>query len=234
MTSKLAVALRHVHFEDCGTLEDALASRNIELRYVDVGHEGLCGVDPLAPDLLIALGAPVSVYEARRYPWILAELRLLERRLGAGEPTLGICLGAQMIAHALGARVFASDVKELGWQPLELTSAGADSVVRPLGAASMLHWHADTFDLPPGATLLASTPEVAQQIYTRGERVLGFQCHPEMRGASLEAWLIGHACEIAAAGVDPERLRSDTALHAPTLARQARAVFDRWLASAGV
>ncbi len=237
MSGKLALAIRHVEFEDCGTLTEVLSDRGFLIRYVDVARADLRTIDPIAPDLLIGLGAPVGVYDTKLYPWITEELRLLERRLAAAKPILGFCLGAQMLAHALGARVYPGPVKELGWKPLRLTAEGERSVVNSLDEkrTSMLHWHGDTFDLPSGATLLASTREVSHQIYEWGGSVLAFQCHPEARAADIESWLIGHACEIAStAGADVEQLRRDTAAFGPTLARCARSTFERWLASVGL
>ena len=234
--TRLALAIRHVHFEDCGTLGDILRERDFEVRYVDVGRHGLRDVDVETPDLMIGLGGPVSVYDADRYPWITDELRLFERRLASHRPTLGICLGAQMLAHVLGSRVYPGR-KELGWAPLQLTAAGAMSVIAPLApdATSMLHWHGDTFDLPAGATLLASTPEVAQQVLSWERFVLAFQCHPELRPADIESWLIGHASEIAnAEGVGVTRLREETRRFGPTLAERARLVFTNWLDGVGL
>lgn len=234
---KRALAIRHVEFEDCGTLAEVLQARGFVIRYLDVGREELLAVDPAEADLLIGLGGPISVYDGKRYPWIREELKLFERRLALKKPTLGICLGAQMLAHVLGSRVFPGAVKELGWKPLSLTPAGQRSVIRPLASesTSMLHWHGDTFDLPAGATLLASTPEVSQQVYEWGGCVLAFQCHPEIRSADFERWLIGHACEIAATpGIDPGELRSDTARLGPILQRCARMTFESWLSAMGL
>jgi GMP synthase (glutamine-hydrolysing) len=96
----------------------------------------------------------------------------------------------------------------------------------------MLHWHGDTFDLPVGATLLASTDLVANQVYSWERFVLGFQCHPEVRHEDIESWLVGHACEIAAtSGVSVAQLRRDTQQLGPTLAERAKEVFTGWLAS---
>jgi GMP synthase (glutamine-hydrolysing) len=237
MASKLALAIRHVEFEDCGTLAEVLRDRGFTIRYVDVGRADLHAIDPIAPELLVGLGAPVGVYDTQLYPWITEELRIFERRLAAAKPTLGFCLGAQMLARALGARVYPGPVKELGWKPLRLTPEGERSAVASLDGklTSMLHWHGDTFDLPPGARLLASTAEVSHQIYDWGGCVLAFQCHPEVRAADIESWLIGHACEIASTtGVDVEQLRRDTAKHGPALARHARLTFESWLASVGL
>ena len=231
-----ALAIRHVHFEDCGTLTEVLRERGFEIRYVEPWREDLRALDAATPELVIGLGGPVSVYEADRYPWITDELHFLERRVASRRPALGICLGAQMLARVLGARVFGGP-KELGWIPLQLTAAGQTSVIAPLAGAStsMLHWHGDTFDLPAGATLLASTELVAHQAYSWERFVLAFQCHPEVRHEDIESWLVGHACEISAtSGVSVERLRNDTQRLGPTLAERAKQVFTGWLASVGL
>ena len=232
----LALAIRHVEFEDCGTLTDVLQARGFEIRYVDAGRDDLAGVDAVAPELLIGLGGPASVYDTHNHPWIGDELNLFERRLRANRPLLGICFGAQMLSRALGARVYAAPVKELGWKPLKLTIEGERSFVRPLGPrhTSMLHWHGDIFDLPQGAVLLASTAEAPHQIYQYGESVLAFQCHPEIRVSEMESWLVGYADDVTAAtGTSAEELRADTRRFGPTLARQAKTVFDSWLDGAG-
>jgi GMP synthase (glutamine-hydrolysing) len=231
--TRVALAIRHVHFEDCGNLAAVLQERGFEIRYVEAWRENLRELDVTTPDLLVDLGGPVSVYEADRYPWIADELGLLERRLAARRPILGICLGAQMLAHVLGARVFAGP-KELGWAPLRLTEAGKSSVIAPLAgeSTSMLHWHGDTFDLPSGATLLASTEQVAHQVYSWERFVLAFQCHPEVRHEDIESWLVGHTFEIGATrGASVAQLRSDTQRLGPKLAEASRLVFNGWLAS---
>jgi GMP synthase (glutamine-hydrolysing) len=232
---KLALAIRHVHFEDCGTLTEVLLERNFTIRYIDVGRHRLDTIDVAPADLLIGLGGPVSVYNYARYPWIKHELALFERALDLGKPCLGICLGAQMLAHVLGARVYPGPAKELGWSPLKLTAQGHTSVVAPLDGAStsMLHWHGDTFDLPADASLLASTELVTNQIF-QWRSALAFQCHPEVRTEDIERWLIGHACEIEAKrGPTVDQLREDTLRFAPTLARQTAQVFNDWMTQAG-
>lgn len=234
---KYALAIRHVHFEDCGILIETLLERNFGIRYVDVGRHDLREIDVSEADLVIGLGGPVAVYDADLYPWIHHELALFERCLTLRKPVIGLCLGAQMLAKALGARVYPGPVKELGWKSLTLTDEGRDSVIAPLGAehTSMLHWHGDTFDLPAGARLLASTAEVPNQIFQWQKHAIGFQCHPEIQAKDIESWLIGHACEIAAHGkVSVGELRRDTVRHAPLLNRQARQVFENWLAQVGL
>lgn len=237
MSQRLALAIRHVVFEDCGTLEKVLIKRGFAIRYVDPAREDLESIDVASAELLIGLGGPVSVYDAGQYPWISDELKLFERRLESGMPIVGICLGAQMLAHVLGARVYPGPIKELGWTPLRLTPAGAASAIAPLAPqfTSMLHWHGDTFDLPAGATLLASTPQIRQQIFEWGAHVLAFQCHPEVQAQDIEAWLIGHACELASTpGADARELRTDTWRLGPALAQQASQVFENWLGTVGL
>jgi GMP synthase (glutamine-hydrolysing) len=230
---KLAVALRHGHFENCGTLEDVLLERGFAIRYVDAWREPLRALDPSEPDLLISLGGPIAMGN-KEPSWIQDELHLIESAVARLTPTIGICFGAQLVARALGARVYRARSRELGWKPLLLTEEGKSSAIATLApeALSLLHWHADTFDLPQQATLLASTPGVPHQVFQWGDHVIGFQCHPEFRATDIEGWLDGHADDIAGANI--EQLRRDTARFAPTLVRQARSAFGDWLTAAGL
>ncbi len=233
---KSAVAIRHVGFEDLGTFAAVLSGRRIRQSYLDAGIDDLARLDPCAPDLLVVLGGPIGAYEEANYPFVRDEIRMLERRLAADLPTLGICLGAQMMARALGARVYPGPAKEIGWKPLLLTDEGRNSPLAHLNGdrTSMLHWHGDTFDLPAGATLLASTDLCRQQAYSWGRRALAFQCHPEARTGELERWLIGHACEIAAAGISVPGLREATARLGPVLENQGAKCFSEWLVKIGL
>ncbi len=234
MTTVLAI--RHVAFEDLGSLSGVLNLRGATVRYLEAGIDDLTRVDACEPDLLVVLGGPIGAYEDAVYPFITDEIRLLERRLAADRPTLGICLGAQMMARALGARVYPGPAKEIGWSPLTLTEAGQASPIAHLAGdnTSMLHWHGDTFDLPAGATLLASTDLCRHQAFSWGRAALGFQCHPEARAADLERWFIGHACEIAGARLSVPRLREDTKRFGPALASQGAKCFSDWLAAVGL
>lgn len=233
---KTAVVIRHVAFESLGTFAAVLDKRGVEFRYVDAGIDDLARLDPRAPDLLVVLGGPIGAYEEESYPFILDEIRLLERRLALDLPTLGICLGAQMMARALGARVYPGPAKEIGWSPLSLSEAGRASPLVHLDGekTAMLHWHGDTFDLPTGATLLASTALCRHQAYSWGRGALAFQCHPEAETAEMERWFIGHACEIAATGLSVPQLRKETASYGPALAAQGAKCFSDWLAAVGL
>ena len=227
---KTALALRHVHFETLGTFEPELDKADFALSYLDVGSPDLRTVDPLSPDLLVVLGGPIGVYETDAYPFLADELSLIGARLEAGLPILGICLGAQLIAAALGARVAATGVKEIGFAPVALTEAGLRGPLRHLTGVEVLHWHGDAFDLPQGADLLATT-QVANQAFSIGPNVLGVQFHPEADTShNLEAWLIGHAAELAGAGVDPRQIRAAAAQHGPALRKAGQAAFAEWLA----
>jgi GMP synthase (glutamine-hydrolysing) len=126
----------------------------------------------MAPEVLIVLGGPIGIYQEREYPFLTTELGLLERRLAADLPTLGICLGGQLMARALGARVHPGPAKELGWSSLRLSAAGRQSCLAYLakGATAVLHWHDETCDVPAGATLLASTPHNDNQAFAWGKR----------------------------------------------------------------
>ncbi len=153
-----ALAIRHVPFEDLGSFATVLRERGFAVAYRDAGLDDLGAPDLANADLLIVLGGPIGVYETREYPFLKGEIAVVERRLKAGRPVLGLCLGAQIMAKALGARVFKGKRKELGWSPLELTDSGRKSALAELGGRrAVLHWHGDTFDLPREAELLAST-----------------------------------------------------------------------------
>ncbi|WP_322058801.1 glutamine amidotransferase [Paraburkholderia sp. J63] len=225
------LAIRHVYFEDLGSFERVLGDRGRPVRYVDVGFARVGALNPVSASLMVILGGPINACDDARYPTLAPIAALIEKRIAAGLPTLGICLGAQLIARVLGARVYAAGHQEIGWTPLTLTDAGHASPLRHVdgAATSMLHWHGDTFDLPQGATRLASTPLCENQAFSWGSHVLGLQCHPEVRADRFEPWLIGHAAEIAAAGIDVNTLRAQTAQHGPRLEAQASRMFGEWL-----
>jgi GMP synthase (glutamine-hydrolysing) len=228
---KSVVAIRHVHFEDLGLFHGVLQAAGYEVLYLDAGAHDLSVVDPLSPDILVLLGGPVGVYDDGIYPFLLEERELLERRLASNLPTVGICLGAQQIAAALGARVAPSGGKEIGFAPVSLSSHGKASALRHLEGVPVLHWHGDNLDLPTGATVLASTQLCPNQAFSIGTNILGLQFHPEADPANLEAWLIGHAAELASASIDPRQIRKDARDYQGALVASATATFEAWLAN---
>ncbi len=227
---KTAIAIRHVYFEDLGTLAPLLHSAGYSVTYVDVDDSALAALDPLAADLVVVLGGPLGVYQTDEYPFLLDEIRLLEARLAANRPTLGICLGSQLIAAALGAKVAPSGHSEIGFSRLALNAAGAESPLRHLADVDVLHWHGDTFAIPEGGTLLAATPLCAHQAFSRGPNILALQFHPEPDAADLERWLIGYAGDLASAKLDPRVFRKAAARHCPPLRSAAAKMLDDWIA----
>jgi GMP synthase - Glutamine amidotransferase domain len=231
---KNATVIRHLAFEDLGSLAEALNQQDYVITYVEAGLDSVAGIDPLSPDLVVILGGPIGAYDVQDYPFLVDELRLLESRLKADIPTLGICLGAQLMARALGAKVYPGPYKEIGWSALDLSNEGMHSSLAHLAAehTSVLHWHGDTFDLPIGSTHLASSSKYQNQAFSWGKSGLGLQFHPEVTAGNLERWFIGHACEIGAtSGVSIAGLREDTALYAKQLEKQAAKFWRAWLES---
>jgi GMP synthase (glutamine-hydrolysing) len=229
MSNKTALAIRHVTFEDLGSVAASLQRADYRIEYLEACEDDLTAIDPLAADLLIVLGGPIGVYDEASYPIVSTEADILKRRMDADMPTLGICLGAQLMAHALGSRVYPGPQKEIGWSAIDLTSEGHGSSLRHLEGCAVLHWHGDTFDLPEGCDGLASTVICKNQAFSRGSRILGLQFHPEVKPAKFEHWLIGHACELSQAGIDPRALRTDTLNHAERLVQASGCMFEEWL-----
>ena len=204
---KTIYAIQHLAFEDLGILEDTFYELGYRVRYFEAG------VDDLKPalefeGLTIILGGPIGVYETEDYPFLNDEINYLQQRLAKNLPTLGICLGAQLIAHALGANVYAGHQKEIGWSQLTLASVENNPLI-PLENTAVLHWHGDTFDLPEGSELLASSDIYPNQAFRVGQNILALQFHVEVASDSMEKWLIGHTCELRKAGFNIQDLRFD-------------------------
>jgi GMP synthase (glutamine-hydrolysing) len=226
-----AVALRHVAFEDLGLLAPVMEREGWDVSFCEAAVDDLRHGSIRNANLLIVLGGPIGAYETDAYPFLKAELALIEHRLSRDLPTLGICLGSQLMAKALGSPVFAGPVKEIGWGRIELTSEGASSCLNTLGEpdAVVLHWHGDSFDLPKGAQRLASNAHYENQAFAYGRNALALQFHLEADPRQLEEWYVGHAVELAAAKVSVTDLRAATSTFANGLASRADQVFTRWL-----
>jgi GMP synthase-like glutamine amidotransferase len=179
--------LMHVPFEGPARIADWAEARGHSLAFSHLfAGDALPDVDLF--DRLIVMGGPMGVVDIERYPWLEAEKRCIANAVAAGRSLVGICLGAQLIAEALGARVTPNPEKEIGWFPIRLT---AEARQHPLcqglpSEQQVLHWHGDTFSLPPGAVRLAESDACVNQGFLARERILGLQFHLEITPASVE------------------------------------------------
>ncbi len=176
---------QHVAFEGLGSIEPWLLGRGHQLSVTRFQHWQSQGGSAELPDLdaiegLIAMGGPMGVNDEDRYPWLVEEKRCIRAAIERGLPVLGICLGAQLIASALGARVFRNPEPEIGWFAVEGLGAPSSARFRFPRSLPVFHWHGETFDLPPGAEPLARSAACALQAFQLHGRVYGLQFHLEM------------------------------------------------------
>lgn len=190
--------LKNILSEGPGSIGDFLKKENIPFRIVELGS----GETPPSLEkyrILIVLGGPMGAYEMNRYPHLLAESRIIREAINRDMYVLGICLGSQMIARCLGADVYPGPEKEIGWQHIELTGDGLkDPLMRKLAIHprvgdfwrrfKVFHWHGDTFHLPAGAVLLASSSRYKHQVFRLGDKVYGFQFHIEVTRDMIIEW----------------------------------------------
>ncbi|WP_223262738.1 glutamine amidotransferase [Sphingobium sp. SCG-1] len=229
--SKTALIVRHVPREGAAGFLAPIEAAGFRIERIDVADPAFEAVDLCAPDLLIMMGGPMGVYEADIHPWIPLQIEKLAARLEKDRPTLGVCLGSQMIAAALGARVYAGPTFELGFAPVEILRAGLDSPLRHLAEVPVLHWHSDTFDLPASVELLASTAHYQHQAFRRGPNVLALQFHAEMgEDPRFEDWLTHFWADLDIATQCPNMLRKDHDAHGPGAVAAGRAMIGEWLA----
>jgi len=224
------VAIQHLAFEDLGSFEAVLREQDMDITHLQAGVDDVSQALAQA-DIAVVLGGPIGVYETDAYPFLLDEIEALRLRMLARKPTLGICLGSQLMAQAFGGRVYPGGQKEIGWGELTLSESGRRSPLQHLQGAAVLHWHGDTFELPPDAELLASSPLYPNQAFRIGSNLLALQCHPEAQARTFERWLIGHAGELASVRLDVPTLRAQAQRLAPTLERAGQAMLREWLAN---
>ncbi len=229
MSERSCLVLRHVAFEGLGVLAELLREYGFVTRICEIGVEPFPAAEISECDLLIVLGGPVAVYDTEAYPFVFGEMVAISARLGSKKPTLGICLGAQFMAAALGAGVAPGSAKEIGYAPLTLTDEGRASPLACLEGVNVLHWHGDSFDLPAGGKNLAFTALCPHQAFALDTYALALQFHVEVEPAALEAWLIGHAVELGKAGIDPRDIRTQAAEFGVATAEAGKRLFRAWL-----
>jgi len=180
--------LQHVPFEGPGKIADWAAAHGHAFGHTHL-HRGEQPPDPGAVDWLVVMGGPMNVYEYRNHPWLRAEKRFLEQIIGRQKTVLGICLGAQLLADVLGAKVYQNGEKEIGWLPITFPPGPEPRRFFPgiSGELTAFHWHGDTFDLPAGAVQLAASTGCPHQAFVADRRLVGLQFHIEVTAAGVDA-----------------------------------------------
>ncbi|MGB4107525.1 MAG: glutamine amidotransferase [Alphaproteobacteria bacterium] len=234
---KTALVITHEKHEGPGQFGEILRARGFGIRVIFTPAESITDFDPLVPDFVLVMGGPMGVYEEDIYPFLKEEKDFLAKRIKADRPTLGVCLGAQIIAAALGEPVFKGRPgQEIGWNKLEIKNK--NHPIRHLAGdkTNMFHWHGDTFDLPKGAELLASSNMYENQAFGVGRNVLALQCHPEITRALSVEWLDTMGAEVTRSKIvgDIEELKEQTDKNIDTMNTQAKLFFEEWLGSVGL
>lgn len=227
--------LQHHPIENLGAIAEALEGAALAWQYVRA-YEGAPAPRAMkGAGGLIVMGGPMGVYETGRYPFLKDEMALIEDALKENKPVLGVCLGSQLIAAALGAAVTKGRRKEIGWHPVRLSAeARADRLLRGLPATfTAFHWHGDVFDLPRGAVPLASSEMTPLQGFRYGERAYGFLFHLEVTEAQICAMVREFGEEVREANAGGEEILAAALPHLKGLSTLADIVFGRWAAQVG-
>ncbi|WP_368497516.1 glutamine amidotransferase [Herbiconiux sp. A18JL235] len=208
-----AVVVQHDEAVGLGNFEPVLREHGYEISVVSARAPGFAAALDAASDadLLVVLGSTSGVYEADRHEFIAPEIAHLRVRLAAERPALGVCFGAQIIAAALGEEVRPGDTVDVGYREVQPTIEGHDSAVRHIVGVPVAEWHGDTFDLPTGVTLLASSEAYRNEAYGIGDWLLAVQFHPELTDEMHEEWVQGDAAYLARHDIDADGLRAQRA-----------------------
>lgn len=228
-------ALQHLAAEPLGVIGEALEAEGVDAEYVRL-FEG----EPVPDEMrdaagLIVMGGSMGAYEQDKYPFLSREIRLIEAALKAEKPVLGICLGSQLVATALGAGVQKGDRKEIGWFPVKLTEAATAD--RLFGGVERCftgyHWHGDVFDLPSGAATLASSARTQCQAFAYEERAYGLLFHLEATQEIVEDMVRGFSEELDEEEIEGAEIISQSREHLPPHQRIGQSVFQKWASLIG-
>ncbi|MEK6590981.1 MAG: type 1 glutamine amidotransferase [Nitrospinota bacterium] len=210
---KKVLMLKHINVEGGGTIEDYLLSNGWEIDRRELQDGGEIPLK-LPYDAILILGGPMNVYEEDRYPFLRDEDRLIKDAIKKEIPTLGICLGAQLIAKAAGAKVTKNKIKEIGWYKVNLTEAGKkDPVFKGIGENfDVFQWHGDTFGIPEQGTLLTTAELCTNQALKVGKNIYGLQFHMEVTEDMIYKWIDTYDEELNSLKgvIDVEKIRKDT------------------------
>ncbi len=230
------LVLQHIACEPPGEYEDVLRERGADIHRVEL-DEGDRIPDWRGFDAIVAMGGPMSVNDDASLPWLAEEKRLIAGSVRAGVPFFGACLGVQLLAASLGARVYAGPEPEVGLMPVRLTDeAAADPVFAGLPRDLLtLQWHGDTFDLPEGAVLLAGSARYPHQAFRWGARAYGVQFHLEVSTQMAREWSrvpeYGEYLDRVLGPGSLPRLIAELGEREGELRSHGRAMFERWLAA---
>jgi GMP synthase (glutamine-hydrolysing) len=224
------IAIRHSAVKDLGSFHGVFQQEGFDVHYLEAMEDMLLSPVTLEAEVVVILGGPICANEQDRFPFIDEEIRLINKRISKDKATLGISLGAQIIAKALGSEIYPAPKKEIGFRDIQLTQEGKKSPLRHFEHAPVLHWHGDTFDLPQGATLLASTDVCENQAFSFGKRTLGLQFHPQVTKSNLEEWFEYLENEFGRTpGVTLQKLERQRQVLADKNERCARWFIKEWL-----
>ena len=236
MMTPTILVLEHVAHERLGTFEAALNNAGCALLEVNIAEAGASLPSLSTVSGIISMGGPMSVYERAKYPWIDKELKCLREAVAKQLPILGVCLGAQMLAAALGAAVTKNPQKEIGWHPLmREPGADGDPLFEAFGQTeTVFQWHGDTFALPKGARRLASSPLCGEQGFRYGDSAYGLQFHVEVTEAMIRAWMQTpvNKQELSTLRgiIDPMAIRRQSPQHVERLKELSQSVIAAWCA----
>jgi GMP synthase (glutamine-hydrolysing) len=229
------LVFQHVPYEPLGTLDPLLKEAGFRIRYVNFGREPESRPSLDGYEALIILGGPMNSDQIESHPNLITEVDIIREAVDRQLSVLGICLGAQLLAKALGGAVSRNTVREIGWYDVELTEAGSnDAVLSEFGAVQeVFQWHEDGIHLPPGTVHLASSDASNVQAFRHGEHVYGFQFHLEVNQSLIERWLTVPANEATlrdeVGRVDPDDVRRQSVESINALEALSRATFSRWI-----